>query len=602
MKIIEKSYDFVVVGGGMSGICAAISGARNGLKTAFVQDRGVLGGNASSEVRVGINGAGRTIGFKNAIESGVVLELMLRNKKVNPQYSFNVMDNVSWEMIIENENIDLYLNTSMQTAKVEDNKIVSMDAFQNTTGTIFRLSATYYADTTGDANLAFESGAEWTQGREGKDVYGESLAPDVTDNHTMGSTILFTARDTGAPVKFTRPSWAHELTAEMLGARGVHEVSNGYWWVEVGGDDLDTIENAENIRDELIKYAYGAFDYVKNSGKYPQAENYAIDWVGSVPGKRESRRIIGDYVLKQQDIQNAVIFDDTVAYGGWSMDDHTIGGIRAKLEKFKKGEGSIWNPVEELYGIPHRSMYSKNIENLYVGGRALSVSHMALSSTRVIGTCAIIGQAIGTSAAVAKKHGVMPRGVNEFMTELQQTLLKDDAFLPGIPTVDADDLVSNTPCTITASSYKDGAEPCMANSAYAREIEENINMWISKPMGESGGWLQINFDKATDLNEVLLRFDPNFSKYIATRITDSKRNYEEMQAELVRDYKIEFIKDGEIVKDMFVEDNFVRVNHHKFSETINCDTVKVTVLKTYGDECARIADIRIYSNLNIINP
>ena len=596
MKTIEKTYDLVVVGGGMSGVCAAISAARNGAKTAFVQDRPVLGGNASSEVRVGVNGASRTNGFKDAIESGVILELMLRNKKVNPQYSFNVMDNVSWEMIIEEENIDLYLNTSMQTAKTENNRIVSIDAYQSTTGKIFRLSANLFADTTGDATVAFESGADWTIGREGKDVYGESHAPDVSDNCTMGSTILYTARDTGKPAPFKRPSWAYEVTAEMVGTRKVHEVSNGYWWVEVGGDDLAIIENAEDVRDELLKYAYGAFDYIKNSGKYPEAENYALDWVGSVPGRRESRRIYGDYVLTQKDIDAAARFEDTVAYGGWSMDDHTIGGIRAQTDKDRKGKGNINSAVEDVYAIPHRCIYSRNIENLYVGGRALSVSHMAMSSTRVIGTCAVIGQAIGTSAAIANKYGITPREVNTHMHELQQLLIKDDAYLPGIETKDADDLISNLNTVITASSALENAPATNVNSAYARKIDDEQNIWISKPLlSQSPQFVEIKFSKEIQMNEILLRFDPNFAKYFATRITDSKRNNEEMQAELVRDYKIEFFANGKIVKELSFDDNFVRVNHHKFSEKITCDTVKVTVLKTYGDESARISDIRIYN-------
>ncbi|OON96390.1 MAG: pyridine nucleotide-disulfide oxidoreductase [Candidatus Epulonipiscioides saccharophilum] len=595
MNLIEKQYDLVVVGGGMAGICAAIAAARHGTKTALVHDRPVLGGNASSEVRVGINGAGRTtpVAFKNGIESGIILELMLRNKKVNPQYSFHVQDNISWEMVNEEENIDLYLNTSMQTSHVENNKIIYIDAFQNTTSKLFRLSAKQFIDTSGDGNLAFESGADWTMGREGKDVYGESIAPDVSDNHTMGSTILYTARDTGKPVKFTRPSWAYEITADMLGRRNVHEVSNGYWWVEVGGDDLNTITDAEEIRDELLKYAYGAFDYVKNSGKYPQAENYALDWVGSVPGKRESRRIYGDYILTQNDLEAATIFEDAVAYGGWSMDAHTIGGIRAKTEDAKKGCGSIFSEVNELYTIPYRSLYSRNINNLYMGGRCISASHMAMSSTRVIGTCAVLGQAVGTAAAIANKYDILPREVNQHMNELQQTLIKDDAFLPGIPTNDTEDLISNSNCVISASSNKEGAEPHKVNGPYARRIESEENKWISAPMSDFGEWIQVAFPDAVDMNQILLRFDPNFSKYFATRITDSKRNNEEMQAELVRDYKIDFLKDGNIIKTIDVSDNFVRVNHHKFDK-LSCDTVKITVSKTYGDESARISDMRIY--------
>ncbi|MFI3236554.1 MAG: FAD-dependent oxidoreductase [Lachnospiraceae bacterium] len=598
MKVVEKQYDLVVVGGGISGVCAAISGARNGLKTAFVQDRPVLGGNASSEVRVGINGASRTSpeGFKNAIESGVVLELMLKNKKANPQYSFHVQDNVIWGMINDEENIDLYLNTAMQSAKVENNKIVSIDAFQITTGTTYVLSANYFADTTGDANLAHESGADYTVGREARATYNESMAPEVADDYTMGSTILYTTKTLSQPVKYKRPNWAHEVTKESLGTRHIHELNNGYWWCEVGGDDLAVIENSEDIRDELIKYAYGIFDYIKNSGDFPEAANLAIDWIGSVPGKRESRRVYGDYVLTQNDVQDSARHADAVAYGGWGLDDHTIGGIRAKNEQDRKGQGNRNGHVKDVYTIPHGCIYSRNIENLYVGGRAISASHMAMSSTRVIATCAVVGQAIGTSAAIASKYNCIPRVVGkEHIHELQQLLIKDDAYLPGIKAQDAQDLISNTSCKITASSSAQGSAPELVNSDYSRQIDGETNIWISKNMGEFGGWIQVDFEKETQMQEVLLRFDPNFSKYFATRITDSKRNHEEMQAELVRDYKVSFYCGEELVKEVLVEDNCQRVNKIKLDEALKATKVKVTVLKTYGDTSARICDMRIYS-------
>lgn len=593
MKEIAKEYEFIVVGGGISGVCAALAAARNGVKTALIHDRPVLGGNASSEVRVSINGAGRNNGYKNAIESGLVLELILRNKKVNPQYSFHVLDNVTWEMVEDEENIDLYLNTSMRTAVTVNNRIESIEAYQNTTGLTYLMKAPLFADTTGDANLAYESGADYTVGREAKAAYNESLAPDEADSGTMGSTILYTTKDMGKPVVFKRPKWAYKLTAKDIGARDIGELSNGYWWVEVGGDSLSTIEDAEEIHKELIKYVYGVFDYIKNSGDFPQAANLALDWIGSVPGKRESRRIFGDYVLNQNDIDAACRFEDTIAYGGWTMDDHTIGGIRAKTEENKKGQGSVWHDVEDVYTIPHRCIYSRNIENLYVGGRAISVSHMALSSTRVIGTCAVIGQAVGTSAAVAHKYGVTPRGVNKYMHELQQLLLHDDAYLPGIEIDDEQDIISHTRCSIQASSALSGAEAKWVNSGYTRRIGEKENAWISQPMGENGGWIEVIFEKAVEVNEILLRFDPNFSKYISTRITDSHRNYEEMPCELVRDYKISFWNQEELVKEMIIKDNCVRMNKQCF-EKITCTRTRVTILKTYGDEKARICDMRMY--------
>ncbi len=595
MKTIEKSYEFIVVGGGISGICAALAAARHGVHTALVHDRPVLGGNGSSEVRISINGAGRTndIGFKNAHESGIVLEMILRNKKVNPQYSFNVFDNVLKEMVDENPNLDLYLNTTMDTAKVENNQIKSITCYQNSTRNTFILHGKVFADTSGDANLAYSAGAEYTVGREAKSTYNESIGPEVADHHTMGSTILYTARDYGKPMPFKRPSWAYEVKKEQLKFRNIHELTNGYWWVEVGGDDLAVIEDNEEIRDELIKYAYGTFDYIKNSGDYPEAENLALDWIGSIPGKRESRRILGDYVLNQNDVAQARVFEDAVAYGGWTMDDHTVGGIRA-MGTGDKDEGSIWHPIDDVYTIPHRSLYSKNIENLYAGGRCISASHMAMSSTRVQGTCAVIGQALGTSAVLAVKYQKTPRAINEHMKELQQMLLDDDAYLPKVPNHDPSDKISNEKAKLTASSCIKGGEVELVNNEYARRIETEENTWISAPMSPEGEWMEAEFAKETSISSVVLRFDPNFSKYMSIRITDSKRNFEEMPNELVKEFQVTVFQGDTVVNEQTFTENVLRMHKISFDSPLLCTKVKVTVLKTYGNESARVSDFRIY--------
>ncbi len=596
--MLIKNYDVVVIGGGMSGVCAAISSARNGAKTVLVQNRPVLGGNASSEIRVSINGAGRHDGFKNAMESGVILELLLRNKKVNPQYSFCVMDSVSWEMVTKEENLDLFLNTHVVNCTVDNNFIKKVEAIQTSTNKVFEFTGKMFIDTTGDANLAYLSGADYSIGREGKDVYGESLAPEKSDGNTMGSTILFQAKHTGKKVDYIRPAFAYELTEKLLGARKIHEVENGYWWVEVGGDDLKTIEDAEDIRDELLKYVYGAFDYVKNSGKFPEAWDLVLDWVAPIPGKRESRRILGDYVLNQNDCYEGRRFEDAVAYGGWTMDNHSIGGIRpaGSIEQ-KDEEGTIWHPLKDIYTIPYRSLYSRNILNLFVGGRAISASHMAISSTRVIATCSVIGQAIGTAAALAVNKGLTKtRDVNNYITELQQILIKDDAYLPGIKKFDTKELIMNKNAKLTASTYVKGGEPWNINGDYSRRVDNRQYAWISNEMAREGEWLEAEFDETVNVKHILLRFDPNFSRLLTPSIVLShqKLMVEGMPYELVKDYQLKFLLRGEVVYTLDVENNYLRVNQHIFEVPIECSKVRLIVKSSYGDPHARVFEMSLY--------
>ena len=387
------------------------------------------------------------------------------------------MDSVTWEMVSEEKNIDLYLNTHMIEAETREERITKIKAIQITTNKEYEFIADMFIDTTGDANLAYLSGADYTIGREGKDVYGESLAPEHSDSCTMGSTILFQAKHTGKATTFYRPKFAYEFTEEMIGGREIHEVEDGYWWIEVGGDDLKIIEDAESIRDELLKYVYGIFDYIKNSAKSPEAWDLVLDWIAPIPGKRESRRILGDYVLNQNDCYEGKRFEDAVAYGGWTMDNHTCGGIRA-VNVDDNEEGTKWNVIKDIYTIPYRCLYSRNIKNLLVGGRAISASHMAISSTRVIATCSVIGQAIGTAAALAVKyHLKSAREVNNYIDELQQTLIRDDAYLPGIKNRDQQELVRRLQPVITASSNVSGGEATNINGDYSRKIGEKEYAW-----------------------------------------------------------------------------------------------------------------------------
>ncbi|MFI3254901.1 MAG: FAD-dependent oxidoreductase [Eubacteriales bacterium] len=586
MKNILKNYDFIVVGGGISGICTAISAARHGVSTALIQNRSVLGGNASSEMRVHVNGAGRGGGFRNAIESGIVLELLLANRKANPQHSFHVFDMVLWEKAHFQDNLDLYLNCHMTDVHHHNGKISSITAVQSTTEITYTFEGKYFSDNTGDGTLGALAGADFVIGHESKDEFGESLAPLERNEEVMGSTVLFGTMDCGKPTPFTRPDWAYEYTKEMLGKRAIKHFTHGYWWIELDGK----IEESEEIRGELLKYVYGVFDYIKNSGEYEGTENLALDWITTIAGKRESRRFYGDYMLTENDVVGGVRFPDTIAYGGWTMDDHSAGGIK---NINPRDEGTIWHPIDDIYTIPYRCVYSRNVENLFVGGRCFSASHMAMSSARVMATGGILGQAVGVAVSIAKREGISPRKVGEHMEELQQTLIKDDCYLPNIPAKDEKNLAQGENCIFTFSSAL--PEGKNINGDFSRKIDTTHYGWISDIMTGEGAWITAKFQKPVEISQLLLRFDPDFSQILITTpdLALRKRMPPSLPYELVKDYEVIFYDQGKKVKSLEISDNFQRVNHHYF-EKIICDEVKLQIKSNYGAENARVFDMRLY--------
>lgn len=584
---VNKEYDVVIVGGGMSGLCAAIASARHGAKTALVQNRPVLGGNASSEIRMHICGADHHGSRPDARETGILEEILLENRKRNPNHSFSIFDTVLWEKANFQEGLDLYLNTHMTEVKVEGNFIKAITAEQITTEKILEFTAEIFMDATGDGTLAALSGAEYMTGREGKDVFGEQYAPDQTDHITMGNTLLFKAVDTGKPVVFEKPFWANTYSEEDLAYRGHNEFTSGYWWIELGGGELDIIADGEELRNELLKAVYGVWDHIKNSGHH-NAENFDLDWVGFLPGKRESRRITGDYILKEQDCFGGTLFEDAVAYGGWPMDMHVVEGLRTRLEP------TLFLGLKEMYTIPYRSLYSKNIKNLMVGGRAISASHMAFGSTRVMATCAVVGQAGGTAAAMAVQKGILPRGVLQHIKELQQTLLKDDCFIPGVMNEDGKDLARKA--RISCSSALEGAGCENVTNGVSRKVKENTNCWISEKISDEGEWIALEFDKTVAAEEVQLKFDSNLSREIMISLSHSTLNNQipGIPPELVREYRIEFYWGNEIVHREEVKGNYLRFRTHKLEKPVNCDKIKVNVLGTNGDQHARIFEVRVY--------
>lgn len=442
--------DLVVTGGGLSGVCCAITAARQGLTVILVQDRPVLGGNSSSEVRLWILGATSHMGNNNrwAREGGVVDELLVENTYRNPEGNPVIFDTILLDKVVSERNITLLLNTAVYEVEKKDaSTIQSVKAFCSQNQTAYLLTAPLFCDASGDGVVGFLAGAAFRMGAESKEEFGELFAPSQEYGELLGHTLYFYSKDTGRPVKYTPPSFALTDITKIPRFKTFNAKDFGckLWWIEYGGR-LDTVHDTEQIKWELWKVIYGVWDYIKNSGNFPDAENLTLEWVGTIPGKRESRRFEGDYMLIQQDIVEQRPHADAVAFGGWSIDLHPADGV------FSEKPGCNQWHSKGIFHIPYRTLYSKNITNLFLGGRLISASHVAFGSTRVMATAAYASQAVGMAAAICRERNILPAAIinNQYITHLQQRLLKTGQYIPGLVLADKDDLVQTA--TITASS------------------------------------------------------------------------------------------------------------------------------------------------------
>ncbi|MGE5529195.1 MAG: FAD-dependent oxidoreductase [Patescibacteria group bacterium] len=563
MRQVNHRVDFCVVGGGLAGMCAAVAAARHGARVLLMQDRPVLGGNASSEIRMWVGGAHGP----NNKETGIIEEISLENMYRNPMRNYSIWDSVLYEKVKLEKNITLLLNCTCVDLEMDGDRIKRVKGWQMTAETWHTVEARLFADCSGDSILVPLSGAEFRIGREAAGEFDESIEPETADRKTMGMSCLIQARETDRPQPYIPPAWANKyLSDDELPFRDHDVRQSNFWWIELGGEN-DTIHDTEDLRDELLKIAFGVWDHIKNQGDHG-ADNWALDWVGFLPGKRESRRYVGDYIMTQNDVRAGGRFDDVAAYGGWTMDDHHPAGIR------HPGQPTIYHHAPSPFGIPYRCMYSKNIENLFCAGRNISATHAAMSATRVMATCAIVGQAVGTAAAIAASDGLSPRGVYEHRIQaLQQALLEDDCFLPW--------LMREIPeLTKKAKLTSSEGHPEPLRNGFDRPIGDWSNRW----RGSIGAWVEYRFRKAVKLSELRFVFDSDLNReadgMACCYPLDQKSAG--IPARMVRKFRIEALnKAGEWDIVAEIKNNYQRLV--RMAVDIETKAVRFVPLETWGE-------------------
>lgn len=558
MKTLSHEFDVVVCGGGLAGFCAAVAAARHGSRVALVQDRPVLGGNASSEVRVTVHGAAAFHAY--ARETGILSEALIEERARNHEeinengWTNSVFDQALYDLAQHTPNLTLFLNTTVrdvllgedETSGLADipnrplpdtangwyrrppcaprRKIAAIVANVANAETDVVLRAKTFVDATGDGLVADLAGCGWRMGSESKAQTGEVHAPDAASTNTMGNSIHIRARDIGRPAPFTPPSWVKTIPdADFFHKKGRHlyDLRGGYWWIEIGMP-WHTIHDNETIREELTAWALAIWDWIKNHDETTRhrATHYALEWIGQVPGKRESRRVDGLMQLNEHDIQANTRHADEIGFGGWFVDLHTPGGLLAEHsepaagENYRQDSDYAAKSYVGPYGVPLRAHIAADVDNLFIAGRCLSSTHAALGTVRVMGTTAVVGQAIGTAAALGleKALPLARLAEPEHVAVIQQRLLRDGVFLPNVANQDAADLarVAKVSASSQALSHGRGPSDPWVSGQLGRHPSEGSGWSIEKTAGQwiavAGGRLDtvaVCLDNAADAPRVV---------------------------------------------------------------------------------------------------
>jgi hypothetical protein len=415
-------FDMVVVGGGIAGTCAAISASRMGLKVALIQDRPVLGGNNSSEIRVHLMG---DVDKNHYPKLGRIVREMDNGDPGNGNPDAKEYGDKRKTDIIKGEpNISLFLNTHVYQVEKQNDIITAVIGRDIATNQEHRFEGSFFSDCTGDGTLGFLAGAEFRMGRESKAETGESLAADKADNFTLGTSNLWASLPVDTVTTFPETPWALQFSNE-------YHIDNtkADWEWETGFGNFNTITQAEQIRDHNLRAIFGNWSYLKNNKKEKYAKQ-ELAWVAYIGGKRESRRLIGDHILNQMDIQEGKFYPDGSVTATWTIDLHFPNEKNSKYFEGQEFFASTKHIKVAPYTIPYRCLYSKNIQNLFMAGRNISTTHIAFGSTRVMRTCGMMGEVVGFAASLANKYNTTPRGVYQDHLPELVSILKGETLAP----------------------------------------------------------------------------------------------------------------------------------------------------------------------------
>ena len=548
IKHVEMEADFIVCGGGLSGVCAAVSAARHGTNVILIQDRPVLGGNSSSEMRMGI------VGVKNddSQETGILEEMQMRNFYYNPLQRYTLWDDVIYSTVVSEKNIKLLLNTSVQDVVMDGDRISAVKCWNSNAYTKYLIKGKLFADCTGDGILRL-SGAKYRWGREAKTEFNESYVDITTpDAKTMGNSLLLQLRKTDEYHPFKAPDWAYHFTDDdfnyskkkstipgvKFNYKKPFPKDNNFWWIEFGGT-VNTIFNANDIQYELKRIAYGVWEYMKN---HPdgRCRNYDLDWIGSLPGKR------------------------------WTLDNHDPEAFH------KKGIISVEFVAPKLYGIPFDCLYSVNVPNLMFAGRDISTSHMAFSSTRVMATCALLGQAAGTGAALALEKNITPAQVRkDYISQLQAELEDDDVLLPHR---------WRKPSPLTMSARMEDSLQVLRNGIDRRWEEADNGIWVA-PGAET---VTYTWKKPVELTGARLIFDSNLkTRSKRMRKLEATTERAELPPMMAKSFRLEARVGGKWQTVYTDEENYLRLRKVTFGK-VKADALRLVVTSTWGAPHAHI--------------
>lgn len=415
----KASYDLVVVGGGVAGMCAAVTAARMGCKVALVNDRPVLGGNNSAEVRVHLGGYAEMEPNKGL---GRMLREFGHSRKGNAQPAEYYEDDKKQNFIEAEKNVMLYANYRAVSVQMNGTKISSVVIKHIETGEEICLKAALFSDCTGDGTIGYLAGADFRMGRESRSEFGESLAPEKADSLTMGASIQWYSKDNGKKTVFPKFNYGLEFNENNC-----EKVKMGEWTWETGMNK-NQIDEAELIRDYGLLVVYSNWSFLKNEWKEKEKyRNWSLEWVAYIAGKRESRRLMGDYILKQDDIDKGVFHEDASFTTTWSIDLHFPDPKNSELFPGQEFKAATKHLFIHPYAVPYRCLYSRNVNNLFMAGRNISTTHVGLGTVRVMRTTGMMGEVVGMAAALCRQYGVLPREIYQHHLPELKKMMKEGA-------------------------------------------------------------------------------------------------------------------------------------------------------------------------------